>query len=81
MLRVVVGKVLVRVKRTIIEREGGGYYRTTVRRWCGWEGLLEGGVKGSKKEGVLWHGVMFVIRILNLRMVFFVAFLIFLMSL
>ena len=32
MLRVVVGKVLVRVKRTIIEREGGGYYRTTVRR-------------------------------------------------
>ena len=38
-------------------------------------------MRGSKKEGVLWHGVMFVIRILNLRMVFFVAFLIFLMSL
>ena len=32
MIRVVFGKVLIRVRRTIIGSEGGGYYRNIVSR-------------------------------------------------
>ena len=58
MIGVDVGKILVRFKRIIIGSEGGGYYRTIGRRWCGWEGFCEGDVRGSKKEGALLRGIM-----------------------